>query len=750
MLGAFALLAQVLLTRELFIVFFGNELTIGLVFGVWLVNLGLGSMAGRRVAAKACPATLEHIVTICLVALAVLLPLLMLVARGLRLWLNVPYGGMPSIGAMIACVVVILGPFCLVIGLLFPCLCRMAEGDHAQAVKRIYIAESLGSLAAGLLFTFLLVGRVAPLSAAALAGAGVLIGAWMLVQKRAARVILLCLAVCFLASPAFGLARLEAWGIDLRWKGFGVIGPNSISRLLLSRDTPYQNIAMLETEGQCAIYGNGQVLFAFPDPITAEHKLHFLMAQKPDAKSVLLLGGNPADAPPVLLKYPIERLDLVELDPAILRLPGVADAPAAKDPRLKLHAADGPRFVRDCQDAYDMILVEAPAPLTANLNRFYTVDFFRDLRRILRPGGVLATGVESSEHLQSEAADMSASIYRSLQSVFPCVRVSAGSFNSFLAGDETAPITLDRDALFQRSRTANVPAQYFRPKYFLTADEVDPDRVARVEARLAETSGAINTVARPITYFYNLVLWSRVGNSGLENVLRAFQRTSPVGLACAILATGFIFAFVGRLLQRRGPAAKRVFGNAALAFVLFTSGLCGLALELILIFLYQSAFGCVYDRMGLVIAMFMLGLAAGAFAVGPWMKADACVIWQRLAVLEVLFTVFALAVGGIAALGMSPGCADWNILEILLLALVAGTGALVGAQFTLASRALATAGQSPAAAAATANAADLLGAAAGSLLVGLLLLPVLGPAVACGLLAALKTAGLPGLLALRP
>ena len=104
----------------------------------------------------------------------------------------------------------------------------------------------------------------------------------------------------------------------------------------------------------------------------------------------------------------------------------------------------------------------------------------------------------------------------------------------------------------------------------------------------------------------------------------------------------------------------------------------------------------------------------------------------------------------LAAAGMSPGRGSWNAMEILLLALVAGTGAMVGAQFALGARALALSGRPPAAAAAAANAADLLGAAAGSLLAGLLFMPLLGPAAACVLLFSIKAASLVCLLALRP
>jgi len=750
LLGVFALLAQVLLARELLVVFFGNELTIGVIFGAWVCCVGLGSLAGRGMAATAPRQKLENAAAGGMAALAALLPALLLTARGLRIWLSVPYGGMPSIGGVFAGVALTLGPPCFIIGFLFPCLCGLAERGGAQAARRIYIAESLGSLAAGLVFTFLLAGRLQPLSCAMLACAAALLGACVPARSRTLRIALACLAVLLPAIPQRALAQLEEWGADLRWKGLGVVGRGLDSRLVLSVDTPYQNLAMIENEGQFAVYGGGQVLFAFPNSIAAEHKLHFLMAQKPGARSVLLIGGNPADDPAVLLRHPIERLDHVELDPAILSLPGVDGLSAASDPRLRRHAVDGPRFVRDCTNAYDLILVEAPAPLTASLNRFHTADFFRGLRRILRPGGVLATGVESSEHLHGAAADLGASVYRSLQSVFPRVEVTAGSFNRFLAGDKTAPITLDPETLQARSRDANVPARYFRPEYFLTAEEVDPDRVARVEARLSGARGAINTAARPVAYFYSLLLWSRFSDSGVEGILRALERTSPAGLAISIVAVAGLLAFAGRRRRRRRPGSGDALGNAAVAFALFTGGLCGIALELLLIFLYQSAYGFVYARMGLVVAMFMLGLAAGAWAAGPWLTSGAPSVWRRLALLEALFAAFALAAGGLAAAGMSPGRGSWNATEILLLALVAGTGALVGAQFALGARALALSGRPPAAAAAAANAADLLGAAAGSLLAGLLFMPLLGPAAACVLLCSIKAASLVCLLALRP
>jgi len=51
-----------------------------------------------------------------------------------------------------------------------------------------------------------------------------------------------------------------------------------------------------------------------------------------------------------------------------------------------------------CEAAgFDVIIVDVPDPQTAQLNRFYTVEFFRAARMHLKPGGLLALELRSSE-----------------------------------------------------------------------------------------------------------------------------------------------------------------------------------------------------------------------------------------------------------------------------------------------------------------------------------------------------------------
>jgi len=44
-----------------------------------------------------------------------------------------------------------------------------------------------------------------------------------------------------------------------------------------------------------------------------------------------------------------------------------------------------------------VIIVDVPDPQTAQLNRFYTAEFFRSAREHLAPGGLLSLQLRSSE-----------------------------------------------------------------------------------------------------------------------------------------------------------------------------------------------------------------------------------------------------------------------------------------------------------------------------------------------------------------
>lgn len=774
--GAYALLAQVLLLREFLVVFFGNELVIGAVFGVWLTLIGAGSFLSASFVERWPERRLRILLAILLALAAVLLPLQIWAVRVVRTALHVGYGEYVPFDSMLAGLAVILAPGCLVIGIVFPVACRLAGRQSDYAVSRVYTAESLGSMVAGAAFSFALVWIMSPMAVAILAGVFVLLGACLLSARRLFRWIvrLMALALGAIACCPVCLAPLERASDEARWRSFGALPSSAASfnsRLLVSCDSRYQNLALIETEGQMTLHANGQVQAVFPDAVTGEHKIHFIMAQNPKAGRVLLIGGNPVNDIPELLKYPLAQLVHVELDDKIDRLLVTASTPAyrqaLRDPRLVQVHMDAPRYVKQYGRSggalrFDAILVDASEPSTIALNRFYMREFYRDIRGILAPDGFLYTAVEATEDLTGETAWLSASIRAAMQSVFDRVLVTAGVKNQFFAGATNCPITLERETLFRRSAGAGIKTGYFRPEYFLNADEISPDKLVFVERRLAGIPADANTVLKPVSTFYQLALWSRFSGSGLESLSARLKCLRPIWLVLAGLGFGAVCLGLGALLGACKPgygAGPAAFSRLMLALVMTATGLCGMALEMILIFMFQALLGYVYSKIGLIVAMFMLGLALGAFVAPRFVRPGARMQWRATMAIELLLIAELGCIPGLIA-GLVSGpmvWIPWGWLEALIYGLIVVCGILVGAQFALINELLGAIRPRKAEAfpverpggktAAITNAADLVGAALGGLFVGVLCLPLFGIAATCVLLAALKVSSLLCLLA---
>lgn len=64
------------------------------------------------------------------------------------------------------------------------------------------------------------------------------------------------------------------------------------------------------------------------------------------------------------------------------------------DPRVAVHIADGSEFIKDRPGYYDVIIVDSTDPGGPGAPLFGE-QFYRDMKKALRPGGVIATQAES-------------------------------------------------------------------------------------------------------------------------------------------------------------------------------------------------------------------------------------------------------------------------------------------------------------------------------------------------------------------
>jgi len=105
-----------------------------------------------------------------------------------------------------------------------------------------------------------------------------------------------------------------------------------------------------------------------------------------------------------------------------------------QDPRIRLNIKDGRLFLKSTAERFDVILLNLPEPQTAQINRFYTVEFFRELPPSLNSGGILSFQLVASEdYISPTLASFLQCINRSLREVFPEVSTIPGEKVHFFA-----------------------------------------------------------------------------------------------------------------------------------------------------------------------------------------------------------------------------------------------------------------------------------------------------------------------------
>ncbi len=112
----------------------------------------------------------------------------------------------------------------------------------------------------------------------------------------------------------------------------------------------------------------------------------------PQARRIGSIGfGTGVTAHVLLAGAHVEVLDTVEIEPAVVRaaphfLPH--NERALSDPRSRVHFEDAKTFFSSRRASYDVIVSEPSNPWVSGVASLFTDEFYRDVRRYLREGGL--------------------------------------------------------------------------------------------------------------------------------------------------------------------------------------------------------------------------------------------------------------------------------------------------------------------------------------------------------------------------
>ncbi|MEM0530810.1 polyamine aminopropyltransferase [Zongyangia sp. HA2173] len=210
-----------------------------------------------------------------------------------------------------------------------------------------------------------------------------------------------------------------------------------VDRQLYSAQSEFQRIDVFDSQefGRFLTLDGYMMLTEKDEFIYHEMMTHVPMAVHPDVKRVLVIGAGDGGVIRELTCYPtIEQIDLVEIDELVVEvckkyLPQTACR--LDDPRLHIYYEDGLRYIRRCEDLYDLIIVDSTDPFGPGEGLF-TKEFYGNCFKALHEDGIMVNQHESPFY-ENDAAAMERAHKRIVES-FPVSRVYQAHIPTYPSG----------------------------------------------------------------------------------------------------------------------------------------------------------------------------------------------------------------------------------------------------------------------------------------------------------------------------
>lgn len=736
LIGFTAITSQIIFMREFLVVFYGNEITIGFIFAGWFIAGSLGSWLLGRFSDRIKPKI--TVFSLCQSGLCLLLPLSILGIRSIKPFLDLRPGELIPAAPVFFSTLIILLPVCLLLGFMFALgsrICDIKPRVKAAKIGMVYFLEAIGSIIGGLLVSFILIRLLNSFQIIGLLSLLNISSALFLQASSEGRktkpviiAVFTALFVTVLLIWVFnGWGDLEKKSLKAQWRGY---------ELLDSRNSIYGNIAVTKSGSQRSFFYDGSHLYTVPDRLSSEESVHFALLEHPDPKKVLLIGGGVGGLLEEALKHPIRKLDYVELDPMIIRmaqtyLPG-EESGFLRDKRVEVKNLDGRLFIKSTPRGYDCVIVHLGDPYTAQINRYYTVEFFREVKKALNEGGVLSFALSSSEsYMSPQLKDFLQSIFSSLRAVFADVKVIPGEVAYFLACDKPGVLTYDYKTLEKRTRDRGIDIKYVREYYLFS--RLSPQKINLTESFLRPQKGVNpNYDFRPVSYYYDMVFWAaHFKDSFLKKALEAATESriwkAVIGICGLLLLFGL-----------SGMRKKKGLQKQTLLLLVMSTGFTQMTIQIVILLSFQIIYGYVYYKLGLILTAFMAGLGLGslcAIMAMPRIKRDlSLLIGAQLAICiyPIILPIVLYRLSNSSSMAVS-----WMGSNILFPFLPVIAGFIGGIQFPLANKMyLANEERGIGRVAGLSYGIDLFGSCLGALLTAIFLIPILGIAKTCWVAAA--------------
>lgn len=664
LLGASSIFAQLLLLKEILNAFSGNELLLGLTLCLWLFSSGAGTYLSKFLK----NINFEKILPVIAIGAVYFLPLQITLVRYLRGIITT--AGIPSLDTTVLIIFVSIALSACLFGSIFTALSFGVK--ESIKVSTLYIAECSGAVSGSIIYILFQYFNLTTMrSSAILMFLNLFTFMFFYYKLMKKRVIILLFSLPLLLF-VFDPEKVTLKLAYPRQKIIDVL------------NSPYGTIVLAETERQKNLYENGMLLTSSRDTTRKEEAVHYAGVQRHRPLKVLIIGGGYSGFTEEVKKYSPLSIDYLDIDPWLIKI--TLKWFGYLHPPVKIHIEDPREFIKK-NKGYDLIVLSAPDPVSGAINRYYTMEFFKDVKNALNKKGVFTFSISGSEvYLGEEMRKLASSVYRALHRTFKETLILPGDKLFFIASDEPLSEKIEELVKLRNIKTIYVNENYLKGRF-------SEEKLANVRtwvSALAQTS----TDLHPAGYGYYLNVW-------IKQFSQKHLLTVIFGIILIFLSTYVIFA---------SP-------NKTFSFLSFTTGFTEMSAEVNIILIFQLIYSTLYFDIGTLFSFFMLGMAAGGVIFKRSKKTHRVILITEVMSLF-FFIIIALFVNFVDLHGFSL----WNG-RIIFSSLIFLTGFIAGGELSILFPAVSTKSDDSAP---SVYSADLLGSCAGSAITAIVLIPSVG------------------------
>lgn len=241
-----------------------------------------------------------------------------------------------------------------------------------------------------------------------------------------------------------------------------------VTEKLYEKQSDFQKIEIYQTDtfGKMMVLDNCIMLTDANEFAYHEMIAHVPLFAHPNPERVLIIGGGDGGTAREVLRHPqVKECVMVEIDEEVINVsrehfPAIACE--LDNPRLDLRIEDGMAYIRNNENAFDVILIDSTDPVGIAEN-LITVKFYEETHRSLKQGGIMVAQAESAFYF----ADIQRKLFKNIKGAFPAVSMYLSQIPFYPSGTWSFAFAT-KEADFDRSnyRAADLQAMESQLQYF--------------------------------------------------------------------------------------------------------------------------------------------------------------------------------------------------------------------------------------------------------------------------------------------